>query len=109
RRGPQGPAVVGVAGAERPRAPRRHPPRQGEGQEPPREVTTTLAADPWPAPTASGPLDAVVEVPGSKSLTNRHLLLAALADSPTELIRPLHSRDSALMIAALRELGAVID
>ncbi len=72
-------------------------------------MTTTLAADPWPAPTASGPLDAVVEVPGSKSLTNRHLLLAALADSPTELIRPLHSRDSALMIAALRELGAVID
>lgn len=63
------------------------------------------AQDPWPAPSATGPLDAVVPVPGSKSLTNRFLLLAALADTPTHLHAPLHSRDSALMIGALRALG----
>ncbi len=47
-------------------------------------------------------------MPGSKSLTNRYLLLAALADGPTHLHRPLHSRDSALMIGALRALGTEI-
>jgi 3-phosphoshikimate 1-carboxyvinyltransferase len=53
-------------------------------------------------------VDADVAVPGSKSLTNRYLVLAALADGPCTLRRPLHSRDSALMISALRELGAII-
>ncbi|TRW44046.1 3-phosphoshikimate 1-carboxyvinyltransferase [Georgenia yuyongxinii] len=65
----------------------------------------SLLEDPWPAPTADGPLDVTVDVPGSKSLTNRYLLLAALAQAPTELVRPLHSRDSALMVAALEALG----
>jgi 3-phosphoshikimate 1-carboxyvinyltransferase len=63
----------------------------------------------WPAPTASGPLDAVVELPGSKSLTNRELVLAALADEPSTLRSPLHSRDSALMIEGLRSLGVGIE
>lgn len=63
----------------------------------------------WPAPTASHPLNAVVPVPGSKSLTNRYLLLAALAEEPTHLVAPLHSRDSTLMIEALRALGTGID
>lgn len=62
----------------------------------------------WPAPVASRPLDAVVEVPGSKSLTARHLVLAALADAPTHLHGPLHSRDSRLMVAGLRALGTQI-
>ncbi|MPV87739.1 3-phosphoshikimate 1-carboxyvinyltransferase [Georgenia ruanii] len=69
----------------------------------------TLPEDPWPAPTATGPLDATVDVPGSKSLTNRYLLLAALAAAPTELVRPLHSRDSELMVGALRALGATVE
>ena len=60
----------------------------------------------WPAPYAKGPVDATVTVPGSKSLTNRFLVLAALADGPSRLRAPLHSRDSALMIQALRQLGA---
>ncbi|MCB2174935.1 MAG: 3-phosphoshikimate 1-carboxyvinyltransferase [Actinomycetales bacterium] len=60
----------------------------------------------WPAPTADAPLDAVVQVPGSKSLTNRHLVLAALADGPTVLRGALASRDTDLMAAALVELGA---
>ncbi|TPW75929.1 3-phosphoshikimate 1-carboxyvinyltransferase [Schumannella soli] len=64
---------------------------------------------PWAAPTATGPLDARLTLPGSKSLTNRELVLAALADGPSLLRRPLHSRDSALMIEALRELGVQID
>ncbi|WP_256871375.1 3-phosphoshikimate 1-carboxyvinyltransferase [Paenarthrobacter nitroguajacolicus] len=62
----------------------------------------------WPAPYAKGPVDATVTVPGSKSLTNRFLVLAALADGPSRLRAPLHSRDSALMIQALRQLGASV-
>ena len=62
----------------------------------------------WPAPFAERPVDATVTVPGSKSLTNRYLVLAALADGPSRLRAPLHSRDSALMIEALRQLGATI-
>ena len=62
----------------------------------------------WPAPFATRPINATVTVPGSKSLTNRYLVLAALADGPSRLRAPLHSRDSALMIEALRQLGATI-
>lgn len=62
----------------------------------------------WPAPFANRPVNATVTVPGSKSLTNRYLVLAALADGPSRLRTPLHSRDSALMIDALRQLGATI-
>ena len=53
-------------------------------------------------------LDARVQLPGSKSLTNRALLLAALADGPSTLHRPLRSRDAAIMTAGLRALGADI-
>ncbi|MDQ4046841.1 MAG: 3-phosphoshikimate 1-carboxyvinyltransferase, partial [Actinomycetota bacterium] len=65
-------------------------------------------AEHWPAPFAEQPVDATVRVPGSKSLTNRYLVLAALADGPSRLRTPLHSRDSALMIGALRKLGAEV-
>jgi 3-phosphoshikimate 1-carboxyvinyltransferase len=67
------------------------------------------AVIPWPAPVASGVLSATVALPGSKSLTNRELVLSALADQPTLLTAPLHSRDSALMIDALTSLGAQIE
>ncbi len=59
----------------------------------------------WVAPRATSPLHAVVPIPGSKSLTNRELVLAALSDRPSEIHRPLRSRDSALMMAALGQLG----
>ena len=62
----------------------------------------------WAAPQASGPLSATLRLPGSKSLTNRELVLAALADGPSLLRSPLHSRDSALMMDALRTLGTTI-
>ncbi|MET0304422.1 MAG: 3-phosphoshikimate 1-carboxyvinyltransferase [Microbacteriaceae bacterium] len=72
--------------------------------------TVPEEADPsWIAPTASGPLSARLTLPGSKSLTNRELVLAALADGPSLLRRPLHSRDTALMVQALRSLGVRID
>lgn len=66
-------------------------------------------ADPWPAPRATGPVRATVELPGSKSLTNRELVLAALADGPGVVRRALRSRDTELMAAALRSLGAEVD
>lgn len=65
--------------------------------------------DAWAAPTATTPLDATVEVPGSKSLTNRYLVLAALANGPSELRGALSSRDTLLMAEALRQLGVGVD
>ncbi|MCA1712626.1 MAG: 3-phosphoshikimate 1-carboxyvinyltransferase [Actinobacteria bacterium] len=65
--------------------------------------------DLWAAPRATAPLDAVVELPGSKSVTNRALVLAALADGRSYVRRPLRSRDSELMAAALRVLGASVE
>jgi len=59
----------------------------------------------WPAPQARSKLAATVRLPGSKSLTNRELVLAALAAAPSRLRDPLRSRDSELMIAALGALG----
>ena len=61
--------------------------------------------DLWTAPLAGGPLDALVDVPGSKSLTNRYLVLAALADAPGRLRGALRSRDTLLMAAALTRSG----
>ncbi|WP_102509209.1 3-phosphoshikimate 1-carboxyvinyltransferase [Sanguibacter massiliensis] len=63
----------------------------------------------WAAPTAASPLDATVEVPGSKSLTNRYLVLAALANGPSELRGALSSRDTLLMAEALRQLGVGVE
>ncbi|HYS36359.1 MAG TPA: 3-phosphoshikimate 1-carboxyvinyltransferase [Pseudonocardiaceae bacterium] len=53
-------------------------------------------------------INATVDVPGSKSITNRALLLAALADGPSVLRQPLASRDTLLMAAALRALGTSV-
>jgi 3-phosphoshikimate 1-carboxyvinyltransferase len=55
------------------------------------------------------PVNARITIPGSKSVTNRALILAALAQSPSILRKPLHSRDSALMIDGLKALGVGID
>lgn len=63
----------------------------------------------WSAPVAVAPVHAEVSVPGSKSLTNRALVLAALADGPSRLTGTLRSRDTDLMIAALSALGTRID
>lgn len=78
------------------------------------DAAVQISPGDWPAPLAPASSEAagknaLVHIPGSKSLTNRYLLLAALADSPSYLRAPLHSRDSALMIEALRQLGAGIE
>ena len=59
-----------------------------------------MTAELWDAPTATGPINAVVTVPGSKSVTNRALVLAALATGPSLLRRPLRARDTLLMADA---------
>lgn len=72
-------------------------------------MTSTDLDAGWPAPTPRGPLDAVVSLPGSKSLTNRYLVLAALAEAPSRLRGALQSRDTVLMTDALRQLGTEIE
>lgn len=63
----------------------------------------------WPAPVAPAPIRATVTVPGSKSETNRALVLAALADGPSTITGGLDARDTRLMRDALRVLGVRID
>ncbi len=73
------------------------------------DLVLEIPDGPWPAPRAEGPFSATLSIPGSKSLTNRELVLSALADGPSLLRAPLHSRDTAIMTEALRELGTVIE
>jgi len=73
------------------------------------ETSTNAVADPWPAPRARGPVRATVSLPGSKSLTNRALVLAALSDGPSVVRRALRSRDTELMAQALTALGSPVD
>jgi 3-phosphoshikimate 1-carboxyvinyltransferase len=67
-----------------------------------------MSAPLWPAPTATEPVHATVPLPGSKSVTNRALLLAALAEGPGTVRLALRSRDADLMADALRALGATM-
>ncbi|WP_285031577.1 3-phosphoshikimate 1-carboxyvinyltransferase [Mycolicibacterium sp. lyk4-40-TYG-92] len=64
----------------------------------------------WPAPSVTGPVQATVTVPGSKSQTNRALILAALAtpQGTSTISGALRSRDTNLMIGALQALGVTI-
>ena len=64
---------------------------------------------PWPAPLATSPVDATVEVPGSKSITARALYLAAVADSPSVIRGALDARDTRLFAAALEVMGARVE
>lgn len=85
------------------------------GYSPRADETSSAAAPstagplPWLAPTAVSPLDATLAIPGSKSLTSRELVLAALADGSGRVRSPLHSQDSERMVGALRALGAHIE
>jgi 3-phosphoshikimate 1-carboxyvinyltransferase len=63
----------------------------------------------WRAPVAHGPVRATLRLPGSKSISNRALMLAALSDSPSRLRGLLKARDTSLAIAALRVLGNSLD
>jgi 3-phosphoshikimate 1-carboxyvinyltransferase len=74
-------------------------------------VTTGAPQVMWQAPTTTSPVHATVSVPGSKSLTNRALVLAALATAQGQstISGALRSRDTDLMIGALRSLGVSVD
>ncbi len=64
----------------------------------------------WPAIyRGATPVNISVVIPGSKSVTNRALILAAQAKTPSTLRRPLISRDSELMVAGLKALGIGIE
>ncbi|WEV42542.1 3-phosphoshikimate 1-carboxyvinyltransferase [Bifidobacterium sp. ESL0682] len=71
--------------------------------------TSSDVPDPWPAPLAMQPLNATVVVPGSKSLSNRYLILAALGNGPVTIAGMLRSRDTELMADALRTLGVGVE
>lgn len=68
----------------------------------------TTEKETWPAPRADGPVRGVVSVPGSKSASNRALILAAIADGPSRITGLLDARDTQLMAAGLRLLGAEV-
>ena len=70
---------------------------------------TNALTDLWPAPRAVAPVDVRVSLPGSKSLTSRELVLAALAEGPGVVRRALRSRDTDLMATALTSLGSTVD
>lgn len=63
----------------------------------------------WPAPLAHGPVRGRVSVPGSKSVTNRALLLGALSGGAASVSGVPATRDSALMLGALRALGVPVE
>ncbi|AWK73350.1 3-phosphoshikimate 1-carboxyvinyltransferase [Rhodococcus oxybenzonivorans] len=69
----------------------------------------TVSLSLWKAPRAEEPVVATVVLPGSKSITNRALILAALAQGPSTLRGALRSRDTDLMIDALRTLGTTVE
>jgi 3-phosphoshikimate 1-carboxyvinyltransferase len=73
------------------------------------EPAADAPTDLWPAPRPQDRVDRVVSLPGSKSLTNRALLLASLAAGPSVVRRPLRSRDTVLMAGALTALGTGIE
>ena len=65
--------------------------------------------DLWNAPTRTAPLAGHVRIPGSKSLTNRWLIMAALANGESRINHPLQARDTLLMAQALSVLGNSVE
>ena len=59
----------------------------------------------WHAPTINGAINSTLEIPGSKSATNRAFVLAALGDKNSIITNPLFARDTNLMLEALEKLG----
>lgn len=65
--------------------------------------------DLWNAPTRTAPLAGLVRIPSSKSLTNRWLIMAALAKGESRINHPLQARDTLLMAQALSALGNSVE
>ncbi|GAA3649955.1 3-phosphoshikimate 1-carboxyvinyltransferase [Microbacterium marinilacus] len=74
-----------------------------------REYSPEAPQGEYAAPAASGAIEATLTIPGSKSLTNRELILAALAEGPSRLLSPLQSDDSRRMVDGLRALGVEVE
>src|SRR3954464_6053688 len=70
-----------------------------------REYPPEIFVKPWPSP----PSEARVRPPGSKSLTNRALIVAALADGSSTLSGALDSDDTRVMVESLRRLGVAVE
>jgi 3-phosphoshikimate 1-carboxyvinyltransferase len=86
--------------ANAPPGPDRHPA--------PADTLKVMDSGRWRAPVAQGPVRATLRLPGSKSITNRALILAALSDSPSVVRGVLRARDTSLAVSALRALGCTI-
>lgn len=67
-----------------------------------------MASEPLAVEPLAGPLDATVSLPGSKSLTNRALVCAALADGTSVLAGALRADDTEAMLDGLAALGVVV-
>ena len=63
----------------------------------------------WSAPNRDAAISKTVRVPGSKSLTNRWLILAAIANGPSRINFPLKARDTELMASAIKSLGNSVE
>lgn len=70
---------------------------------------TVVVTDSWLAPLAAAPVDATVALPGSKSMTNRALVLAAVASARSVIRGPLAARDTRLMADGLAAMGVGVD
>ena len=68
-----------------------------------------MTADFFQAPRAGSPIKGEIRIPGSKSLTNREIFLSALAQGVSVLKKPLISRDSELMLNAIRQFGSEVE
>jgi 3-phosphoshikimate 1-carboxyvinyltransferase len=75
----------------------------------PGQTDTGWSDSGWATPAARSAIASTVHLPGSKSMTNRALILAALADTPTTIVGPLQARDTDLMAGAIMALGATVE
>ncbi len=75
------------------------------------EADPDSSANPTPSVEVipGGPVHGSIRPPGSKSLTNRALICAAMAEGPSRLTGSLASEDTEVMIEALRSIGVSID
>jgi 3-phosphoshikimate 1-carboxyvinyltransferase len=69
------------------------------------DIPSEITVETWSGPLPRGS----IRVPGSKSLTNRALIVAAMADGPSTLTGALDSEDTRVMVEALRALGISVD
>src|SRR5262245_9707866 len=75
----------------------------------PRQIYNSGSDGAWATPLAQAAVAASVRLPGSKSMTNRGLVLAAVAQTPTTITGPLRARDTDLMIRAVVALGGTVE